>query len=89
MFLLARKKAKSVVVKGKKAGKATLTAKIKVGKKTYKKTCKITVKKASKVNVTPVPAKTDAAKATATPETTITTMVEAQQLLHQNLQKLL
>ena len=64
---LSKKKAKSVVVKGKKAGKATLTAKIKVGKKTYKKTCKITVKKASKVNVTPVPDKTDAAKATATP----------------------
>lgn len=64
---LNKKKAKSVVVKGKKAGKATLTAKIKVGKKTYKKTCKITVKKASKVNVTPVPDKTDAAKATATP----------------------
>lgn len=64
---LSKKKAKSVVVKGKKVGKATLTAKIKVGKKTYKKTCKITVKKASKVTVTPVPAKTDAAKATATP----------------------
>ena len=64
---LSKKKAKSVVVKGKKAGKATLTAKIKVGKKTYKKTCKITVKKASKVTVTPVPAKTDVAKATATP----------------------
>lgn len=64
---LSKKKAKSVVVKGKKAGKATLTAKIKVGKKTYKKTCKITVEKASKVTVTPVPAKTDAAKATATP----------------------
>ena len=64
---LSKKKAKSVVVKGKKAGKATLTAKIKVGKKTYKKTCKITVKKASKVTVTPVPAKTDAAKATPTP----------------------
>ena len=64
---LSKKKAKSVVVKGKKAGKATLTAKIKVGKKTYKKTCKITVKRASKVTVTPVPAKTDAAKATPTP----------------------
>lgn len=64
---LSKKKAKSVVVKGKKAGKATLTAKIKVGKKTYKKTCKITVKGASKVAVTPVPAKTDAAKATPTP----------------------
>lgn len=63
---LSKKKAKSVVVKGKKAGKATLTAKIKVGKKTYKKTCKITVKKAGST-VTPVPAKTDAAKATATP----------------------
>ena len=44
-----------------------MTAKIKVGKKTYKKTCKITVKGASKVTVTPVPAKTDAAKATPTP----------------------
>lgn len=64
---LSKKKAKSVVVKGKKAGKATLTAKIKVGKKTYKKTCKITVKGAGKVTVTPVPAKTDAAKATPTP----------------------
>lgn len=64
---LSKKKAKSVVVKGKKAGKATLTAKIKVGKKTYKKTCKITVKGASKVTVTPVPSKTDAAKATPTP----------------------
>lgn len=64
---LSKKKAKSVVVKGKKAGKATLTAKIRVGKKTYKKTCKITVKGASKVTVTPVPAKTDAAKATPTP----------------------
>lgn len=64
---LSKKKAKSVVVKGKKAGKATLTAKIKVGKKTYKKTCKITVKGASKVAVTPVPAKTDEAKATPTP----------------------
>lgn len=64
---LSKKKAKSVVVKGKKAGKATLTAKIKVGKKTYKKTCKITVKGASKVTVTPVPTKTDAAKATPTP----------------------
>ena len=64
---LSKKKAKSVVVKGKKAGKATLTAKIKVGKKTYKKTCKITVKGASKVTVTPVPAKTDATKATPTP----------------------
>lgn len=35
----------SVKVKAKKAGKATLTAKITVGKKTYKKTCRITVSK--------------------------------------------
>lgn len=41
---LSKKKKKSVMIKGKKAGKAILTAKIKVGKKTYKKTCKITVK---------------------------------------------
>lgn len=52
---LSKKKAKSVKVKGKKAGKATLTAKIKVGKKTYKKTCKITVTKASKPSVTNKP----------------------------------
>ncbi len=44
---LSKKKKKSVVVKGKKKGTATLTAKIKVGKKTYKKKCKITVKKAT------------------------------------------
>ena len=52
---LSKKKAKSVVVKGKKKGTATLTAKIKVGSKTYKKTCKITVKGAAKPKVTPVP----------------------------------
>ena len=52
---LSKKKAKSVVVKGKKKGTATLTAKIKVGRKTYKKTCKITVKGAAKPKVTPVP----------------------------------
>ena len=49
---LSKKKKNSVTIKGKKAGKTVLTAKIKVGKKTYKKTCKITVKKAGKVTVT-------------------------------------
>lgn len=50
---LSKKKAKSVVVKGKKKGSTTLTAKIKVGSKTYKKTCKITVKKAATVTAKP------------------------------------
>lgn len=50
---LSKKKAKSVVVKGKKKGSTTLTAKIKVGSKTYKKTCKITVKKAAIVTAKP------------------------------------
>ena len=56
---LSKKKAKSVVVKGKKKGSTTLTARIKVGSKTYKKTCKITVKKAATVKPT--------AKVTVTP----------------------
>ena len=43
---LSKKKKNSVTVKGKKAGSAKLTAKIKVGKKTYKKTCTVKVKKA-------------------------------------------
>ena len=42
---LSKKKKKSVVIKGKKTGKATVTAKITVGKKTYKKKVKVTVKK--------------------------------------------
>lgn len=74
---LSKKKKNSVTIKGKKAGKTVLTAKIKVGKKTYKKTCKITVKKAGKVTVTKAPVatptapakvtNTPGAKATATP----------------------
>ncbi len=50
---LSKKKKNSVTIKGKKAGKSTtLTAKIKVGKKTYKKKCKIKVKAAKKPVVT-------------------------------------
>ena len=66
---LSKKKKNSVTIKGKKAGKTVLTAKIKVGKKTYKKTCKITVKKAGKVTVTkaPVATPTAPAKVTDTP----------------------
>ena len=63
---LSKKKAKSVVVKGKKKGSTTLTARIKVGSKTYKKTCKITVKKAATVTAKPT-AKVTAAVATPTP----------------------
>lgn len=73
---LSKKKAKSVKVKGKKAGKATLTAKIKVGKKTYKKKCKITVKKvtvkatATTSNVTPAPNQNTSTPNTSTPTPT-------------------
>lgn len=66
---LSKKKKNSVTIKGKKVGKTVLTAKIKVGKKTYKKTCKITVKKASGTTVTKAPVNTPSAdtKATAAP----------------------
>lgn len=63
---ISKKKKKSVKIKGKKAGKATLTAKIKVGKKTYKKKCKITVKKAASKN-TPTPTPPGGNNATPTP----------------------
>ena len=53
---LSKKKKTSVKVKGKKAGKTTLTAKIKIGKKTYKATCKLTIKKKAAPVVTPAPA---------------------------------
>ena len=69
---LSKKKKNSVTIKGKKAGKTVLTAKIKVGKKTYKKTCKITVKKAGKVTKEPVATPTAPAKVTATPTATPT-----------------
>lgn len=63
---LSKKAKKSVKIKGKKAGKAKLTAKIKVGKKTYKKKCTITVKKAATKN-TPTPTPPGGNKATPTP----------------------
>lgn len=40
---LSKKKKNSVTIKGKTAGSTKLTAKIKVGKKTYKKTCTVKV----------------------------------------------
>lgn len=46
---LTKKTKKGVTIKALKKGSATVTAKIKVGKKTYKKTVKVTVKKASAV----------------------------------------
>lgn len=52
---ITKKAKKSATLKGLKKGTATLTAKIKVGKKTYKKTCKVTVKKAGAA-VTKAPA---------------------------------
>ena len=58
---LSKKKKNSVTIKGKKAGSTKLTAKIKVGKKTYKKTCKVKVSKAS------TPKVTSATKTSATP----------------------
>ena len=58
-----KKKKTSVYIKGKKVGKATLTAKIKVGKKNYKKTVKITVKNKTAPTATPKPN-----KPTATPK---------------------
>lgn len=58
---LSKKTKKSVVIKGKKKGKATVTAKITVGKKTYKKKVKVTVKAKKKPVNTPTP------KVTATP----------------------
>ncbi len=47
---LSAKKKTSVKIKGKKKGSATVTAKVKVGKKTTKLTCKVTVKKATTPN---------------------------------------
>ena len=68
---ISKKKKTSVYIKGKKVGKATLTAKIKVGKKNYKKTVKITVKKKTAPTVTPQPPVNNATpvpnKPTATP----------------------
>ena len=79
---LSKKKKNSVTIKGKKAGKSTtLTAKIKVGKKNYKKTCKIKVVKAKavvttaptqKATVAPTPNNGGSATATPTPKPTAT-----------------
>ena len=54
---LSKKKKNSVTIKGKKAGKTVLTAKIKVGKKTYKKTCNLYILVCSAVIFTPVMSK--------------------------------
>lgn len=70
---LSKKKKNSVVVKGKKAGKATVLAKI--GKK--KLTCKVTVTKKTDVKTTPTPpTKTDNG-ASATPTVTATATAPA------------
>lgn len=56
---LSKASKKGVTIKGSKAGKATVTAKIKVGKKTYTKTVKVTVTK-KKPSVDPTTAPTTA-----------------------------
>lgn len=68
---LSKKKKNSVTVKGKKAGSAKLTAKIKVGKKTYKKTCTVKVQKATGEKATPTPS--NDTKVTPTPPSGSTT----------------
>lgn len=65
---LSSKKKTSVILKGKKKGKTTLTAKVKVGKKTYKLKVKVTVKKANVVKPTAKPA-TAVPTATTKPQT--------------------
>lgn len=55
---LSKKKKNSVTIKGKKAGSTKLTAKIKVGKKTYTKKCTVKVTGAD-TKVTPTPAPTN------------------------------
>lgn len=73
---LTKKTKKSVTIKALKKGKATVTAKIKVGKKTYKKTVKVTVKKktvvATKVPATKAPASQTPATKVPANATTIT-----------------
>lgn len=61
---LSKATKKNVTVKGKKAGKGKLTAKVTVGKKTYSLTTNITV---TKNNNPKPPVKTDAAEPTQTP----------------------
>ncbi len=50
---LKKKTKKSVQLAAKKAGKATVTAKVKAGWKTYKLSCKVTVKKKAGTTVVP------------------------------------
>lgn len=78
---LSSKKKNSVTVKGVKKGTTTVTAKVTVGKKSYKLNCKITVnaKKtpATKVPATQVPTQ---APATQVPETQVPTQVPATEI---------
>lgn len=62
---LKKKTKKSVQLTAKKAGKVTVTAKVKAGWKTYKLSCKVTVKK--KAVKTAAPAKEPTATATVAP----------------------
>lgn len=61
---LSKRKKKSAVVKGKKKGTATLTAKVKIGKKTYKLKTKISVVKRGTT-----PLDNASPKVTSTPDT--------------------
>ena len=53
VVILKKKTKKSVQLVAKKTGKATVTAKIKAGWKTYKLSCKVTVKKKAGTTVVP------------------------------------
>ena len=53
VVILKKKTKKSVQLVAKKAGKAMVTAKIKAGWKTYKLSCKVTVKKKAETTVVP------------------------------------
>ena len=53
VVILKKKTKKSVQLVAKKAGKATVTAKVKAGWKTYKLSCKVTVKKKAGTTVVP------------------------------------
>ena len=53
VVILKKKTKKSVQLVAKKAGKATVTAKVKAGWKTYKLSCKVTVKKKTGTTVVP------------------------------------
>lgn len=72
MVTLSKKKKKSVVLRGKKTGNAVVTADVKVGTKTYRLKCKVTVKKAAAVKdggtkATPTPAGSGGSKGTPVP----------------------